>query len=93
VQVHSGESFILDFDFTPARAYSAYRWELHNQTGGVIRQGILAGEKTNQAVRLAVLGGVEQAGKYNLVFFCGVNDNSQTAIEVQRLAFVIEFLQ
>jgi hypothetical protein len=93
VQVHSGESFILDFDFTPGRAYSAYRWELQDQTGRVIRQGILAGEKTNQAVRLAVLGGVEQAGKYNLVFFGGVNDDSLTTIEVQRLAFAVEFLK
>lgn len=93
VQVHSGESFILDFDFTPGRAFSAYRWELQNEAGRVRRQGILDGEKTNQAVRLAVLGGVEQAGKYNLVFFGGVNDNSQTANEVQRLAFAIEFLK
>jgi hypothetical protein len=40
------------------------------------------------------MGGVESAGKYNLVFFGDADGNGQTANEkdVQRLTFTVEFL-
>lgn len=94
VPVRSGEGFVLDFDFTPARAFSSYRWQLLDQSGHPVRHGELGGEKTNQEVQWAVLGGVPRPGKYNLVFFGSDNGNGQTTkeTEVQRLAFTVEFL-
>lgn len=92
LQVHSGESFILEFDFTPMRTFGAYRWQLQDPRGRIVRQGTLAGDKTNQTINLLVNGGVESAGKYNLVFF-GADANGQAAAgsEVQRLPFTIAF--
>lgn len=94
LQVRSGESFLLNFDFTPARTFSEYSWRLLNQAGRVVRQGKLSGDKKYQAVSLPVIGGVQSAGKYDLVFFGGADGNSQKADEkdVQRLTFTIEFL-
>lgn len=93
LQVHSGESFLLDFDFTPSRTFGSYRWELQDRAGRPVRQGTVSGGKTNQAVHLAILGGVERADEYNLVFFGGADGNGKTASEneVQRLTFVVEF--
>jgi hypothetical protein len=44
---------------------------------------------------LNVAGGVESAGKYNLVFFGSADGAGQTAneSEAQRLTFTVEFLK
>lgn len=94
LQVRRGESFMLDFDFTPSRTLSAYSWQLQDRDGRTVKAGIIAGEDTNQAVRLAVMGGVEHPGAYALVFRGNVGTTGQTASEdeVQRLTFTVEFL-
>jgi hypothetical protein len=94
LQVRSGESFLLNFDFTPARTFSEYSWRLLDQAGRAVRQGKLSGDKKYQAVSLLVIGGVQSAGKYDLVFFGGADGNGQTAKQndVQRLTFTVEFL-
>jgi hypothetical protein len=93
VRVRPRESFILDLDFTPSRAFSSYRWELREADGRPVKKGVLAGENTNQTVHLAALGGVQRAGKYSLVFFGDADSKGQSASEneVQRLAFSVEF--
>jgi hypothetical protein len=95
LQVRPGESFLLNFDFTPSRTSSTYRWELRDEADHVVRQGSVDGEKTNREVSLAVLGGVERAGRYSLVFFVGSanGDVNVSGDEVQRLLFTVEFKQ
>ena len=94
LQVRSGESFLLNFDFTPARTFSEYSWQLLDQAGRAVKHGAIGGDKKYQAVSLPVIGGVKSAGKYNLVFFGGADSNGQAANEndVQRLTFTVEFL-
>jgi hypothetical protein len=95
VRVRSGESFALNFDFTPTGTFSEYDWQLQNQAGRAVKSGHISGEKKYQAVSLNMAGGVESAGKYNLVFFGSADGAGQTAneSETQRLAFTVEFLQ
>jgi hypothetical protein len=95
LQVRSGESFILNFDFTPSRAANAYRWQLRDEGEHVVKQGSVDGDRANREVSLAVLGGVERAGKYELVFFASPAGGNATATgdEVQRLPFTVEFQQ
>lgn len=94
LQVRRGESFILDFDFTPSRTLSSYSWQLQDKDGHTVKNGVMPGENTNQAVRLAVIGGVDKPGRYSLVFFASDFGNRQSSNEneVQRLAFSVEFL-
>jgi hypothetical protein len=94
LQVRPGESFLLNFDFTPARTFSEYSWQLLDQAGKAVKHGTIGGDKKYQTVSLPVIGGVESAGKYNLVFFGGADGNGQTSNEkdVQRLTFTVEFL-
>jgi hypothetical protein len=94
LQVRSGESFLLNFDFTPARTFSEYSWQLLDQAGRAVKHGTIGGDKKYQTVSLPVIGGMETAGKYNLVFFGGADGNGQATNEkdVQRLTFTVEFL-
>jgi hypothetical protein len=59
-----------------------------------VRSGHISGEKKYQAVSLNVVGGLESAGKYNLVFL-GADGSGQTADqhEAQRITFTVEFTQ
>ena len=95
VRVRSGESFALSFDFTPTGTFSEYIWQLQNKVGRAVKSGHISGDKKYQAVSLNVAGGVESAGKYNLVFFGSAEGAGQTAneSEAQRLTFTVEFLQ
>jgi hypothetical protein len=95
VRVKQGESFLLKFDFTPTGTFSEYVWQLRDQAGRAVRYGLIGGDKKYQTVSLPVIGGVESAGKYNLVFFDAAAGNGQSANrnEAQRLTFTVEFLQ
>jgi hypothetical protein len=95
LQVRPGESFLLNFDFTPSRASNSYQWQLRDEADHVVRQGSVDGDKANREVSLAVLGGVERAGKYSLVFFgdSGSGSVNVNGDEVQRLLFTVEFKQ
>jgi hypothetical protein len=95
VRVRSGESFALNFDFTPTGTFSEYLWRLQNKAGRAVKSGHISGEKKYQAVCLNMAGGVESAGKYNLVFFGSADGAGQPAneSEAQRLTFTVEFLQ
>jgi len=95
VRVRSGESFALNFDFTPTGTFSEYVWQLRNKAGRAVKSGHISGDKKYQAVSLNMAGGVESAGKYNLLFFGSADGAGQTANEsvTQRLTFTVEFLQ
>lgn len=88
VKVRQGESFLLKFDFTPSSTSADYTWQLRDRAGKVVKYGEISGDKKYQSVSLPVLGGVQSAGNYTLVFFAGEN-----AGEVQHLTFTVEFLQ
>jgi len=94
VRVRAGESFALNFDFTPTGTFSEYDWQLRDQAGRAVKSGHISGDKKYQAVSLNVVGGVESAGKYNLFFFGSADGAGQTAneSEAQRLTFTVEFL-
>ena len=95
VRVRAEESFALNFDFTPTGTFSEYDWQLRDQAGRAVKSGHISGDKKYQAVSLNVAGGVESAGKYNLIFFGSADSAGQAANknEVQRLTFTVEFLQ
>jgi len=95
VRVRSGESFTLNFDFTPTSTFSDYDWQLRDQAGRAVKSGHISGDKKYQTVSLNVAGGVENAGKYNLVFFGNADGAGQTVnqSEAQRLTFTVEFIQ
>jgi hypothetical protein len=95
VRVKQGESFLLKFDFTPTGTFGEYVWQLRDQAGRAVRYGLIDGDKKYQTVSLPVIGGVESAGKYNLVFFGDAAGDGQSANrnEAQRLTFTVEFLQ
>jgi len=95
VRVRLGESFALNFDFTPTGTFSQYVWQLQNNAGRAVKSGRISGDKKYQAMSLNMTGGVESAGKYNLVFFGSADGAGQTGneSETQRLTFTVEFLQ
>jgi hypothetical protein len=95
VRVRLGESFALNFDFTPTGTFSEYVWQLQNKAGRAVKSGHISGDKKYQAVSLNMTGGVESAGKYSLVFFGSADGAGQTGneSETQRLTFTVEFLQ
>jgi hypothetical protein len=95
VRVRSGESFSLNFDFTPTGTFSEYDWQLRDEGGRAAKSGHISGDKKYQAVSLNVAGGVESAGKYTLVFFGSADGHGQAANqnEAQRITFTVEFLQ
>jgi len=95
VRVRLGESFALNFDFTPAGTFSDYVWQLQNKAGRAVKSGRISGDKKYQAVSLNMAGGVESAGKYNLIFFGSADGAGQTAneSETQRITFTVEFPQ
>jgi hypothetical protein len=95
VAVKRGESFLLKFDFTPTGTFSEYGWQLRDPAGRVVQEGSIGGDKKYQTVLLPVIGGVDSAGKYNLVFFGDADGSGQSAnrSEAQRITFTVEFLQ
>jgi len=95
VPVRPGESFTLNFDFTPTGTFSEYDWQLRDQADRVVKSGATSGDKKYQRVSLNVAGGVERAGQYSLVFFGSADAAGKTAneSEAQRLTFTVEFTQ
>lgn len=94
VEVRPGQGFLLDFDFTPSRSSTVYRWQLLDPAGRALKEGTLGSDMTNQAVHLPVISGVQRPGKYNLVFYAAADNAAQTKSgnEVQRFTFTVEFL-
>lgn len=94
LQLRRGESFMLDFDFTPSRTLKSYSWQLQDKDGHTVKKGVMPGEDSNQAVRLAVMGGVEIPGTYSLAFLGDVGSKGEvpSETEVQRFTFTVEFL-
>jgi len=90
--VGAGESFALDFDFTPAAAYPSYTGRLIGPSGTILSFRV-GGELANKEVHVAIPGGKVRSGKYDLVFdgVTGVsNESGAQPAEVQRIPFTVE---
>jgi hypothetical protein len=92
VQVHSAESFALDFDFTPSRTFESYVCQLQDESGRSVLQVSLPGTSANKEAHLVVPAGLVRPGKYTLVFAGAPASKGQPPRdEVLRLHFVIAF--
>jgi hypothetical protein len=91
VAITPGESFALDFDFTPAVPYQSYTGSLVDVTGKAVLSFRVGGEMANKEIHLVIPGGKVQAGKYELVFLgesSGPSSQAQPR-EVQRIPFAV----
>lgn len=93
VQVQKNETFALDFDFLPARAFDHYLCQLQDEGGRVVLQVGISADKANQEVHLLVASGLENSGKYDIVIAGdpGAKGEWDKANEVSRMNFVVEF--
>lgn len=94
LQIHPNENFALKFDFTPARSFDSYIWQLQEESGRSVLEGKIPGSSANKEAQLVVPGGRVKPGKYALAFM-GTSDSSgkPAGSEVLRFRFAIEFLQ
>ena len=93
VTLQSGESFALDFDFTPNNSFPRYKGTLLDASGSAVLTFDLKGEAANKEQHLVIPGGVVRPGNYQLVFVGqdGATNSGPKAEEVQRLVFVINW--
>jgi len=93
VAVRPGETFSLDFDFTPARSFPSYRCSLIGPSGKTLLTLDIPGDQVNKELHLLVQGGVDQAGNYALAFAGqgGTTGAESGLSEVQRIPFIVEF--
>lgn len=91
--IHANESFALDFDFTPSRAFQGYKGNLLDASEKTVLTFAISGEQANKELHLAVPAGTVQPGKYHLVFAGedGTMSSDPKTNEVQRLSFAVEF--
>jgi len=93
VRVHPNESFALKFDFTPARLFSGYVCQLHDESGRAVLQAPVPGTTINQEAQFVVPAGKVAPGEYSLVFTGGPAVGGQDRkAEVLRLRFAVEFV-
>jgi Putative zinc-finger len=92
VSIRPGQSFALDFDFTPSRMFTSYKGVLVDASGTAIETFDIPGEEANKELHLVFPGAKVHAGSYDLIF-SAVNGASLTdprAGEVQRISFIVE---
>jgi hypothetical protein len=94
VTLRSGESFALDFDFTPNNSFPRYKGTLLDASGSAVLAFDLKREAANKEQHLVIPGGVVRPGNYELVFVgqSGTTDSGPKVEEVQRLVFFIELV-
>lgn len=92
VTLRSGESFALDFDFTPNSSFPSYKGTLFDASGSAVLAFDLKGEAANKEQHLVIPGGVVRPGSYEIVFVGqnGTAKSGQKDEEVQRLVFIVE---
>ncbi len=94
IQVHSDETFAIDFDFTPSRTFESYLCQLQDESGRSVLRVSLPGSSANKEAHLVVPGGLVRPGKYTLVFFGASEAKGQPPRdEVLRLDFAIALRQ
>jgi hypothetical protein len=91
VAITPGESFALDFDFTPEVPYQSYTGSLVDVTGKTVLSFRVGGEMANKEIHLVIPAGKVQTGKYELVFLGESDEANRQAPprEVQRIPFAV----
>ncbi len=92
VTVRPGESFALDFDFTPAQVFPSYKGNLFDSSGHSVKTFGLTGEQSNKELHVFIPGGTVHAGNYELVVVgdTGTLQQGPQNGEVFRIPFVVE---
>jgi hypothetical protein len=92
VRVRAGESFAVDFDFTPSQRFDGYAGQLRDATGRAVLPVTLSGETADREVHVVVPGGIVRAGKYSLVFagVAAASDAGGRDKPVESFAFTVE---
>jgi hypothetical protein len=69
ISVRTGESFTVFFDIPPSgdKMFTAYRCELKNAAGQMLRQVSVTAEQANKSVELLLPAGMMHAGGYSVV--------------------------
>jgi hypothetical protein len=93
IQVRPDETFALQFDFTPRRAFGGYICQLQDESGRSLLQVKISGISANRELHFVVPGGVVRPGKYSLVLAGDPEANGRMSKEneVSRLPFAVEF--
>jgi hypothetical protein len=93
IQVRPDETFALQFDFTPRRAFGGYICQLQDASGRSLLQVKIPGISANRELHFVVPGGVVRPGKYSLVLAGDPEANGRMSKEneVSRLPFAVEF--
>jgi len=92
VVVRPGESFALEFDFTPSQVFPSYKGDLVDSSGHAVRTFELTDKQNNKELRLLIPGGIVQPGNYDLVVVGDTTTLKQgpRLHEVLRIPFVVE---
>jgi len=92
VAVRPGDSFALDFDFTPSQTADSFLGELQDPSGHTVLSVKLPAEMANKEVHVMVPGGLVHAGKYVLVISgeSAAQNPPVNHLQVARLAFTVE---
>ena len=91
VTVVPGESFALDFDFTPTEVLPHYSGQLLDEQGNALLSFPATGDQANREVHLVVPGSLVHPGKYQLVFSGAPVTPGSNGREAQRIVFVVDF--
>jgi hypothetical protein len=93
IRVRPDESFALQFDFTPRRAFGGYICQLQDESGRSLLQVKIPGISANRELHFVVPGGVVRPGKYSLVLAGDpeADGRMNKENEVSRLPFAVEF--
>jgi hypothetical protein len=93
IQVRPDETFALQFDFTPRRAFGGYICQLQDESGRSLLQVKIPGISANRELHFVVPGGVVRPGKYSLVLAGDpeADGRMNKENEVSRLPFAVEF--
>ena len=94
LEVRLNEGFLLQLDFIPASTFRSYLCQLQDESGRVLQQVTVPGEKAKQELLLPVPAGLlPRPGKYSVVFL-GADPVSGKAVndsKLQHFTFDVAF--
>jgi hypothetical protein len=96
VSVHSGQTFELDFDFSPKPQFSHYVGQLQDETGKPVLELSLSSEMVRREIHVPVPAGLVHNGIYRLVISGDPNATGKFIVdknkEAARYTFPVEIL-
>jgi len=96
VSVHSGQTFELDFDFSPRPQFSHYVGQLQDETGKPVLELALSSETARREIHVPVPAGLVHRGIYRLVISGDPDATGRFIVdknkEAARYTFPVEIL-